>query len=293
MSTRKKEIDHPTATKLQKPFTKTGFIAKLDTFIETANRLYNQRVKTKGFGRWHNDVAALLRHALGDDSKQVFDFTSIHYIPLFLGSDTGEDVFQEAYIGGLESAISLLSSIRNEVSEYFADDCDNDNHVFENAKGEEDNGKVFIVHGHDEELLLAVEKSLIALDLTPIILREQPNAGMTLIQKFEKNTEKACFVIFLLTADETSKIHRTGEEELHARQNVIFEMGYFFNAFRREDGTHKGVFAILQDGVSKPGDVEGLVYQPYIKGNDSWKLALARELSAAGVKFDANKIMSM
>lgn len=293
MSSRKKEIDHPTATKLQKPFTKAGFIAKLDTFIETANRLYDQRVKTKEFGRWYNDVDALLRHALGDDSKQVFDFTSIHYIPLIFGSDTGEDVFQAAYLGGLESAISLLSSICNEVSEYFADDCDNDDHAFEHEKGKEDNGKVFVVHGHDEELLLAVEKSLIALDLTPIILREQPNAGMTLIQKFEKNTEKACFVIFLLTADETSKIHRTGEEELHARQNVIFEMGYFFNAFRRNDGSHLGVFAILQEGVAKPGDVDGLVYHQYNKGNDSWKLALAKELQAAGVVFDASKIVLM
>ena len=70
-------------------------------------------------------------------------------------------------------------------------------------------------------------------------------------------------------------------------------MGYFFNAFRRKNGTHKGVFAILEDGVSKPGDVDGLVYHPYSKGSDGWKLALAKELRAAGVKFDAAKIMSM
>lgn len=293
MAIRKKEIEHPTATKLQKPFTKNSFIAKLDTCIETANRLYKQQTKTKEFDRWRNDVEALLRHALGDNTKQVFDFTNIHYFPIMWASGMGDDVLEEAFLSGLEFAISFLMSIRHEVLEYFPDEDGEPGYVLSNSNVRRENDKVFIVHGHDEALLFAVEKSILALGLTPIILREQPNVGMTLIQKFEKNTESACFAIFLLTADETSKVHRTGEEELHARQNVIFEMGYFFNAFRRKDGTHKGVFAILQDGVSKPGDVDGLVYHPYSKGNDSWKLALAKELSAAGVQFDANKIMLM
>lgn len=152
---------------------------------------------------------------------------------------------------------------------------------------------MFIVHGHDEVLRLEVEKVVRGLGLNAIVLKDQANEGMTLIQKFEKNSDNVCFVIVLLTADDESFTKKDGKGELHARQNVVFEMGYFFHVFRSANGTHRGLFAILEDGVTKPGDVDGLVYQPYIKGDRSWILSLIKELDAAGVDFDRAKIPSI
>jgi predicted nucleotide-binding protein len=152
---------------------------------------------------------------------------------------------------------------------------------------------VFIVHGHDEVLRLEVEKVVRGLGLNAIVLKDQANEGMTLIQKFEKNSDNVCFVIVLLTADDESFTKKDGNRELHARQNVVFEMGYFFHVFKSANGTHRGLFAILENGVTKPGDVDGLVYQPYIKGDRSWILSLIKELDAAGVDFDRAKIPSI
>ena len=131
-----------------------------------------------------------------------------------------------------------------------------------------------------------LKKIVRGLGLNPIVLKNQANEGMTLIQKFEKNSDNVCFVIVLLTADDESTTKKDGRKELHARQNVVFEMGYFFHVFRCADGAHRGLFAILENGVTKPGDIDGLVYQAYSKGDRSWVSSLIKELDAvAYVRF--------
>ena len=46
--------------------------------------------------------------------------------------------------------------------------------------------KVFIVHGHNESVLKDVELFLQKLGLEPVILKDQPNKGKTIIEKFEQ-----------------------------------------------------------------------------------------------------------
>ena len=80
-----------------------------------------------------------------------------------------------------------------------------------------------------------------------------------------------------------------GEDERNlaprARQNVIFELGYFISRLGRER-----VAALKQDSVEVPSDFSGVVYLPY-DSSKAWKQALARELKAAGFEIDWNKIM--
>ena len=70
-----------------------------------------------------------------------------------------------------------------------------------------------------------------------------------------------------------------------ARQNVIFELGYFIARLGR-----KRVAALKQDSVEVPSDFSGVVYLPY-DSNKAWKQALAKELKAAGFEIDWNKVM--
>ena len=48
--------------------------------------------------------------------------------------------------------------------------------------------KIFIVHGHDNEVKLEVARFIEKIGLEPIILHEQVNSGMTVIEKIE-NTQ--------------------------------------------------------------------------------------------------------
>ena len=146
--------------------------------------------------------------------------------------------------------------------------------------------KVFIVHGHDEGAKVAVARFVERLTLDPIILDEQPSEGLTIIEKFERHAGSADFAIVLVTPDDVGAPREQRDElKLRARQNVIFELGYFFHALGR-----KGVCALYKEGVELPSDIYGVVYV-LMDEFDAWQLTLAREMRQAGLSFDANKLL--
>jgi predicted nucleotide-binding protein len=144
---------------------------------------------------------------------------------------------------------------------------------------------VFIVHGHDRTSLDAVARFVEKLGLEAVILHERPNQGRTLIEKFEANAVVA-FAVVLLTADDTCQ-STIGSElgKPRARQNVIFELGYFFGAL----GRHR-VAALYAPGVELPSDVAGLAYIP-LDASEAWKSLLAKELHAARLVVDLGKAL--
>jgi predicted nucleotide-binding protein len=85
---------------------------------------------------------------------------------------------------------------------------------------------VFVVHGHDEAALQAVARFLEQLGLQPIVLREQPDSGRTIIEKFEDYADQVGFAVVLLTPDDIAGTADAPGSALRARQNVIFELGY-------------------------------------------------------------------
>lgn len=269
--------------------TKSDFLLKIAVLIDRIDSLARGQRFSRAYKEWEGEVNSLLCFSFGDDAAQVSDFKEISYCPSFFFSGQPDSVFDEAFLSGLQNAKAVLATIKKEVESYFPPDrselAEKDVSLLGTTTKD-----VFIVHGHDETLRLEVENVLRKLGLNPVVLKDQANEGMTLIQKFEKESSNACFVVVLLTADEDAKVRKSSVGEVHARQNVVFEMGYFFNAFKRKDGSHKGLFAILEDGVTKPGDIDGLVYQPYRKGDEGWKLQLAREIKAAGIPVDLNKL---
>ena len=146
--------------------------------------------------------------------------------------------------------------------------------------------KVFTVHGHDEAAKHAVARFIERLGLEAIILDEQSSEGLTIIEKFEKHAKSADFAIVLMTPDDVgAPIEKKDDLKLRARQNVIFELGYFFHALGR-----KGVCALYKEGVELPSDIYGVVYV-LMDEFDAWQLTLAREMKQAGLAVDANKLL--
>ncbi|ARJ25831.1 DNA-binding protein (plasmid) [Bacillus mycoides] len=146
-----------------------------------------------------------------------------------------------------------------------------------------DNKKVFIVHGHDESVKIAVARFLERLDLKPIILHEQASGGTTIIEKIENNTDVG-FGIVLYTPCDLGKAKNDDELQIRARQNVIFEHGYLIAKLGRSN-----VCALVKDNIEKPNDISGVVYVNYDSGT-SWHMELFKELKNAGYDLDANKL---
>lgn len=142
---------------------------------------------------------------------------------------------------------------------------------------------VFIVHGHDEAAREALARFIERLGLRPVILHEQPNAGRTLVEKFERHSDVG-FAVVLLTPDDVGYPRDHPEQARpRARQNVIFELGYFLGKIARAKvcALHKGDVEILSD-------YQGVVYIQMDSGG-AWQLLLAKEIREAGIDIDLNK----
>lgn len=141
---------------------------------------------------------------------------------------------------------------------------------------------IFVVHGHDGEAVLSVERFLDEIGTQPIVLRNFPGSGRTIIEKFEHYSSGSCFAVVLLTPDDMGG---KNEDPLtlrpRARQNVIFELGFFFAKLGRSR------VAILvkegKQGLEPPSDNHGIEYIPMDSGK-SWQLGLVREMEKAGIK---------
>ena len=94
--------------------------------------------------------------------------------------------------------------------------------------------QVFVIHGHDESARESVARFLEKLELEPIILHEQPNKGRTIIEKFEDYADVR-FAVVLLTPDDVGAVKdRADDLRPRARQNVVFEFGFFIGKLGRE-----------------------------------------------------------
>lgn len=142
---------------------------------------------------------------------------------------------------------------------------------------------IFIVHGHDGDLKLQVARFVEqCVGIRPIILHEKADRGKTIIEKFEAHASDARFAIVLLTADDEGRPFGEEPLRLRARQNVVFEHGFFIGQLGREN-----VVALYEHDVDLPSDLAGVLYKS-VDGN--WHTSLATELEAAGFNVDLNKL---
>lgn len=146
--------------------------------------------------------------------------------------------------------------------------------------------KVFIVHGHDNEMKLAVARLLENLDFEPIILSEQADQGRTIIEKFEEESNVGFAVVLMSDMDDIGAEVGSSDYKPRARQNVILELGYFIGRLGRKNH----VCVLKKGNVEVPSDILGVVYKSFSNNDDGWKFALAKELKAAGYSVDMNNI---
>ncbi len=145
--------------------------------------------------------------------------------------------------------------------------------------------RIFLVHGHDTEVKQTVARFLEHLKLEPIVLHEQASAGRTVIEKLEKHSNVG-FAVVLLTPDDVGGLASTPEElRVRARQNVVFELGFFIGRLSR-----RRVCALYKTDVEIPSDYHGVLYVEFdLLG--AWRTKLAQELVEAGFSIDSEALI--
>lgn len=240
---------------------------------------------TEAFEKWRSDAAVAVRMAFGEESEEYEGFRSISYAPrIYVTGD--RDAFTDSRRAGLALARDRLDSMVDQVIEYWPDDEElpsaTDRSTPVNRSGSR---RVFVIHGRNDAAKQEVARVLEQLNLEPIILHEQSSGGRTIIEKLEEYSDVG-FAVVLLTKDDVGRgvdDHKANLDP-RARQNVVFEFGYFIGRLGR-----KKVCPLLEEGIEQPSDAHGVVYIPFDSAG-GWKVGLCRELVVAGFEVDANRL---
>lgn len=224
------------------------------------------------FEAWKTKTERALIKLFGKDSYEYENFRKTSFSLSFCTPSTPRSSFIQACIRGLKTTKKIFETYLEEFEE--------ESNPFDEGKIEKDYSKVFVVHGHDGELRESVARLLERQNITPIILNEQVNQGKTIIEKFEKYSDVTC-AICLFTTDDQGKAKDETEYKKRARQNVVFEAGYFIGKLGREN-----VILIADESVEIPSDMSGMVYS----NRSEWRFSVLKELKAMGFSIDYNKL---
>ncbi len=222
-----------------------------------------------------------------EDDKQRLGLTLVLIDKLASDTDYAVNIGHRYFYSGNNSIISGVHALTRQVIIPFVRDYKD--YVLKHANGKPmgivtKSNKVFIVHGHDNDVKNEVARFLGKIGLEEIILHERPNIGRHLLTKFQDESEGASFAVVLMTPDDEGGVPGSPPRK-RARQNVVFELGFFIGKL---GASH--VAALVKGDVKKPSDFDGVAYIP-LDPAGGWKALLARELKAAKVPFDHAKVI--
>lgn len=202
--------------------------------------------------------------------------------PIVMGGEIPRHEWMDAITKSKEQTLALLDQAIRSLEEQIAEIGDAPSSNEAPLVTQQLSRKIFIVHGRADGPKEAVARFLQKVGFEPVILHERPNKGRTLIAKFREEAADIGFAIVLMTPDDAGGA-RDEIQQPRARQNVVFELGFFIGAL----GPHR-VTALIEGEIEKPSDFDGVVYTPM---NENWRMALGRELKAAGYPVDWNRVM--
>lgn len=275
---------------------------KLEIIYKEIDRLIemNATTATQEFQDWKLKAARFLSHYFGMQSIEMEQFRKTQFHPIFDYDDESKCI--ECCKKGLEATKRVFETYLDDISTDMLDKAEksmqqklkemrewqHEDMLLANISQRtlmtrtKEYKKVFIVHGHDNALKQEVARMVEKQGLETIILSEQANRGKTIIEKFEEHSDVGA-AICLFTGDDYGKAKDATSENLRARQNVVFEAGYFMGKLGRGN-----VILIASPDIEIPSDLQGVVYT----NKDMWQTDVLRELKAIGYNVDFNKLFA-
>lgn len=237
-------------------------MTRLEKFVKEAEEFCEKNITSSDpeFIAWNNSLIRFMEENYGHNSTTTKNFKERSYSLSIWVSGTPTSDFIKAYKRDMKITSNELKILLEEEQDMVK--SSESKPVTINTK------KVFIVHGRDDNKKYELSGFLYEQGLQPIILHEQVNNGKTIIEKIENNSDVACAII-LLTPDDEGKLKDSNAAlKTRARQNVIFEAGYFMGKLGRNR-------TILLSGVEETmSDIDGIVYLDI----NNYKSALLKEL---------------
>jgi predicted nucleotide-binding protein len=240
--------------------------------VERSKRKIEKRlVEVKRLLELYPNIPKDKLHALQDKAKDTFrdvygadsaeferlQFFSLHELLVVSGKMPAQ-WYQDKYKAGLERAIVTVETLIEALDERKEEIEENDARPFweeqstDLVKGRRTK-EVFIMHGHDEVNLRALEKMIRDdFSLVPVIMKDMPADGLEhFLTKFERVAESCSYAVALFTKDDFIK---KGDSEIwQGRPNVIFELGWFCHRWKR-----KNITLLVQNGTFMPSDLQGI-----------------------------------
>jgi predicted nucleotide-binding protein len=254
---------------------------ELERSLKRAKELSQEQPLTKQrYDAWRGSAFEMLKAAFGESHTHISSFVGqTRVVPTF--GPVPEHEQERGRRERLKEKIAFLEAV---IEEFPPIDVQTHNTKIDPTSL----NKVFIVHGHNDALKYEIAHSLQRAGLDVTILHEQPNKGRTVLEKFSEHAAEAGFAVVLLTADDIGRVKEAEStvvwELPRARQNVVFELGFFCGLLGRGR-----VCAVYETGVELPSDLHGLAYVEYDSAG-VWKHAVAKEIDAAGIKVDFSKL---
>ncbi len=234
-----------------------------------------------------NKVDALQKRAklvitklFDSSSPYLKDLDSVHFYPAVYWESMGEEPYEQSWATGKAQFTNLCNTM--------LEDLELSGPAASLQTVNTISTKVFVVHGHDNEMKEAVARTLEHFGLEPIILHEQPDGGRTIIEKFVSYSDVG-FAVILLSPDDMGYPKTAGPKSARprARQNVVLELGFFLGKLGRERvlALHKNI-----PNFEMPSDYAGVLYKKF-DDSGSWRLELARELKALKYEIQASDLL--
>jgi len=230
------------------------------------------------FEAWEMKVKRFISNQYGANSLEMEKFKDTSFSMGVWSFDTPEEEIHQDSVNSCRDGLKTTKAILEAYLEDLSDDVEPV--IQSHTKTTKDSSKIFIVHGHDGELKEAVARIVEKQNIDPIILSEQANTGLTIIEKFEKNSDVGC-AICLFTADDLGRSKSESSDKPRARQNVVFEAGYFIGKLGRER-----IIILSDSGIEIPSDLAGVVYT----NTQNWQVDLLKELKSMGYNIDFNRL---
>lgn len=249
---------------------------KFKSIIDEIDELINKKVTalSPDFQAWHTKTKRFLIHEYGENSYEYKEFSKRRFSLPIWSNTTPEYEYVKECANDLISAKKIFIDYLDEMKE------SEDNTPSCNNNAKIDMSSVFIVHGHDEGMKYAVARLIEKQGIKAIILHEQPNQGATIIEKFEKNCNVGA-AICLFTPDDLGHEAQKKKNNPRARQNVVFETGYFMGKLGRDH-----VIIVNNPEIELPSDIKGILYTD----KNEWELKVLNDLKSLGYDIDLNKI---
>ncbi len=224
----------------------------------------------------------------GDEEVKSFE-DKARYRAGHMGEEWPES--REGDVKAAEDAIGRLGSLSSALQ--FADEPAGDDDASSSASGSATSpatrNEIFLVHGHDNrraEVARFLERAG-QNQYSVVILDEQPGRSETLIERLERYSANVAYAVILFTGDDLGGVRSAAPADLdlypRARQNVVFEFGWFCGKIGRDH-----VAVLYEPKVELPSDISGLTYINL--GQADWGVLLVRDLRDAGLAFSMDHV---